>query len=259
VKRRPRSSPFTPLLRVTLGLLGAGSFGLGVTAVFVTNNGTGTGVLLAIGAGLLVLALLGNGIESLEFGGAKLRLRAAAAAKFALAEESEQRGDTAAADQLRAEGQALWKAAGPIVADYRSVRGSMSYGPERTAAMMKVVAQARRLAKEKTFDPAEVAGWLQEGREEQRVTALAMMQATSELRDLDAVLGAISDPRSGFEQHEALEVVRKMLDDLDAAELLRVATVIGAQRGHEHILPDTDLWRLSDEILRRVEALSQLG
>lgn len=81
---RSASSLFTPVLRVLTGLLGAGSFGTGVLAVFVTQNGTGTGVLLAFGGVLLVLALLGNRIESFELGGAKLRLRAAAADRFAL-------------------------------------------------------------------------------------------------------------------------------------------------------------------------------
>jgi hypothetical protein len=82
----PPSAPsaFTPGLRLLMGLLGVGSFGAGVLAVFVTENGTGAGVLLAFGGVLLVLALLGNRIESFEFGGAKLRLRAAAAARFAL-------------------------------------------------------------------------------------------------------------------------------------------------------------------------------
>lgn len=71
-------------------------------------------MLLAFGGVVLVLALLGNSIESLEFGGARLKMRAAAAEKFALAEESERRGDTAAAEQLRAEAEALLDAAGPI-------------------------------------------------------------------------------------------------------------------------------------------------
>jgi hypothetical protein len=84
VERRLRSSPFTPVLRVLTGLLGAASFGTRVFAVFVTQNGTGTGVLLAFGGVLLVLALLGDRIESFEFGGATLRLRAAAAERFAL-------------------------------------------------------------------------------------------------------------------------------------------------------------------------------
>ena len=57
--------------------------------MFVTANGTGTGVLITFGGILLVLALLGDRIESLEFGGGKVKLRAAAAERFALAEVSD--------------------------------------------------------------------------------------------------------------------------------------------------------------------------
>jgi len=68
---------------------------------------------------VLVLALLGDRIDSLELGGTKLKLRAAAVQKFALAEESESRGDSVTASRLRAEGHALLGAAGPIALSIR--------------------------------------------------------------------------------------------------------------------------------------------
>lgn len=249
------SSPFTPGLRLLLGLLGAGSFGTGVLAVFVTENGTGAGVLLAFGGVVLIVALLGNRIESFEFGGAKLRLRAAAAERFALAEESQRRGDTATADQLRAEAQALLEAAGPIAADYRSVRGAMRPGPDRTRALEDVAGRARRLAAEQPFDPAEVVRWLREGSEEERITALAMMQAKRELRDFDAALAAIEHSRSAFEQYHAMLLAAEMIDDLDAAQRRRLAEAIKAQRGLR-FRRDTDRWRLSEDILRRLHGRS---
>ena len=135
---RTSASTFTTGLRLLLGLLGTGSFAAGVLAVFVSDNGTGTGVLLGFGGILIVLALLGNRIDSFEFGGAKLRLRASAAEKLVLAEESDRRGDTAEADRLRAQAQALLDAAGPIADDYRSLRASMRSGPARTRALEEV-------------------------------------------------------------------------------------------------------------------------
>ncbi|MGH3345018.1 MAG: hypothetical protein ACRDPK_19550 [Carbonactinosporaceae bacterium] len=226
--------------------------------MFATENGTGTGVLLALGAVMLVLALLGDRIESLEYGGARLRLRAAAAEKFALAEESERRGDIATADQLRAEGHALLAAAGPIAADYRAVRGSMRAGPERTRAMEEVVARARRLSAEQQFEPAEVLRWLQAGSDEERVTALAMMQARRELRNFDAVLAAIEHSRSAFEQYHAMLLTTYMIDDLDAAQLRLLAEAVKAQRGWRFRREDIDSgrWRLSEDILRRVDGRS---
>jgi hypothetical protein len=244
-------STFTIGLRLVLGLLGAGSFGVGVLAVFRTENGSGTAVLLVFGGGLLVLALLGNRIESLEFGGAKLRLRAAAARRFALAEESEQRGDTTEAARLRAEAQALLEAAGPIAADYRSVRHSMRSGPERTRALEEVVDRARRLAAEQPFDRAEVARWLADGTDEERVTALGMMQENPQLRDFDAMVAAIEDAGTAFEQYHALLLATRMVDDLDREQRRRLAAAVEGVRGFR-FRRDASRWRLSEEILRRL-------
>ena len=241
-------SPFGPWFRLLLGVLGAASFGAGVSAVFLTLNGTGTGVLLAFGGSVLVLALFGDRIETLEFGGTKLKMRAAAAEKFALAEESEHQGDSITAARLRAEARALLEAAGPIAYEYRTVRGSMPAGRARTMAMERIVAQARQLAAEQPFDPAEVIRWLQDGSDEERITALGMMQANPELRDFDSVLAAITDSRSAFEQYHALLLADKMLPALGAGDKQRLAGAIKGVRGLR-FRRDTDRWRLSERIL----------
>lgn len=244
-------SRFSPWLRLLLGMLGAGSFGAGVAAVFLSANGTGTGVLVAFGGIVLVLALLGDRIESLEFGGTKLKMRALAAEKFALAEDSEDRGDSVTAAKLRAEAQALLEAAGPIAAEYRTVRGSMRPGPERTMAMERVVARARKLAGEQNFDPDVVIRWLREGDDEERVTALAMMQARPELRDFEAVLIAIKHSRTPFEQYHALLLADVMLDELRADDKRRLAEIVESIRSRR-FRADTDRWRLSEQILHKV-------
>jgi hypothetical protein len=236
-----------------MGLLGAGSFGTGVLAVFVTQNGTGTGVLLALGGVLLVLALLGDRPESFELGGAKLRLRAAAAETYALAEASERQGDIGTARRLRAEAQALLDAAGPIASEYMSVRSSMPPGAERTGAMEEVISRARRIAEEQRFEPAEVLRWLQEGNDEDRVTALGMMQASRELRNFDAALATIEHSRSAFEQYHAMLLAAKMIDDLDAVQLRRLAETVRLQRDNR-FHPGGDRWQLSESILRSVNA-----
>lgn len=246
------SQPFTPVLRGVLGLLGVGSFGTGVFAVFVTSNGTGTAVLLAFGGALLVLALFGNRIESFELGGAGLKLRAAAAQRFALAEESERQGDTATAGRLRAEAQALLESAGPIAADYWRVRGSMRAGPERTQAMHDVVSRARHLPETRTFESSEVLRWLYEGTDGERVTALALMQASPELRNADAVIAALEVRRSAFEHYQSLVLARLMTDDLDTHQLGRLAELVRSQQG-EVFHPGGDRWEVSEDILRRVE------
>jgi hypothetical protein len=249
-------SRFGVWLRLLLGTLGAASFGAGVVAVFVSANGTGTGVLLAFGGAVLVLALLGDRIDSLEFGGTKLKLRAAAADKFALAEDSESRGDSVTAARLRAEAQVLLEAAGPIASEYRTVRGSMPAGPARTMAMELVVARARQLAMEQAFDAAEVRRWLQEGNDEERVTALAMMEAEPELRDVDAALSAIKRSRTPFEQYHALLLADRMLDDLNADDKQRLVEIVSGVRGWR-FRHDTDRRLLSEQILHKASKAPQ--
>ena len=250
------SSAFQPWLRLALGGLGAASFGAGAVAVFRTVNGTGAGVLLAFGGILLVLALLGDRIESIEFGGSKLRLRAAAAEKYALAEEFQHQGDTAAADRLRAEAHALLEAAGPIASEYRSVRGSMPAGKERTIALERIVARARQLATEQSFEPGEVIRWLREGSDEERITALAMMEAKPEFRDFGAVLAAIKGSRSAFEQYHAMRVAESMIPTLNAGERQRLAEVIKGARSLR-FRRDTDRWNLSERMLNTLDTHSE--
>lgn len=247
---------FKPVLRTLTALLGAGSFGIGALAVFATQNGPGSAALIVFGGVLLLLALLGSRIESLEFGGATLKIRAAAAERFALAEESERQGDVATANRLRAEASALLDAAGPIAADYSSVRGSMRAGASRTRAMEEVLVRARRLAQEQAFERAEVLRWLREGTGEERVTALAMMQASPELRDFEATLAVIAHSRTPFEQYHAMRLALHMVDALDVDQARRLAETVEAQRGIRFRM-DSDRRRLGEQILRKARRRSQ--
>jgi hypothetical protein len=238
-----------------MGLLGAGSFGTGVAAVFVTENGTGTGVLLGVGGAFLVLAVLGDRMESFELGGAKVGLRAVVEDTYALAAESERQGDAATARRLRAQAQDLLDAVGSVTRQYRSVRDSMAPGAQRTTAMEAVFAQGRRLAEQQRFEPAAVLRWLREGADDERVTALAMMQARRELRDFEAVLTTIEHSHSAFEQYHAMRLASNMVDDLDAPQRIRLAEIITAQRRSRTRFDErSDRWPLSEDILRKANA-----
>ena len=247
----PRST-FSGPIRIVLGLLGAGSFGAGVLAVFRTENGTGAAVLLAFGGILLVLAILGSRIEEIEFGGAKLKMRAQAAGLLAAADEAEREGETEDAARLRAQAQALLDAATPIASAYGDIRGSQGAGKERTRAMERVVDKARKLAANGEFEAAEVSRLLRTGTQEQRITAIGMMQGNPALRDVEAVLAAMADPASPFEQYHTLLLISLMVDDLDAVERDRAMAVVKNARGLR-FRRDADRWRLSEQILQRLE------
>ncbi|MDH6436280.1 hypothetical protein M2158_004820 [Streptomyces sp. SAI-144] len=247
---------FTPVMRALTVVVGAGSFGLGACAVFVTQNGSGAAALIVFGGVLLLLALLGSRIDSLEFAGATLRLRAAAAQRFALAEESERQGDVVAARALRAEARTLLEAAGPVAAEYGAVRASMRPGPSRTRALEEVIARARHMAHEQSFESIEVLRWLRHGTDEERITALAMMQASPDLRDFDAVLAVIAQPRTPFEQYHAMRLALQMADTLNAEQAGRLAAAVRALRG-VRFRRDSDRSRLREEILRKVRGDSR--
>jgi len=225
-----KSSPFSGPVRAILGLLGLGSFGLGAWAVFVTDNGGGAAVLVGFGGLLVVLAVLGGRIEEIEFGGAKVRLRAEAAGRLAEADVAEEQGDTQKAARLRAEAGSLLESAGTIAANYAAVRQAQPAGRERTMAMEAVVEDARRLAKEGDVPREEVVAWLTGGTPEQRITAVGMMQAKAELRDFTAVRTAIQDPASPFEQYQSLVVARSMVPDLTPGELQALAATVKGAR-----------------------------
>jgi hypothetical protein len=238
-------------LRVLLGVLGGASFGAGAVALFMHNNGTGTGVLIGFGGILLVLALLGDRIQSLEFGSAKLKLATTAAVKYAQADRLARQGDHAAAEQLRAEARALVEAVGPIASSYGIVRETMPPGPARTQILEQLVASARRKAKEQAFDAGEVSRQLREGSDQERITAIALMQEDSRLRDFDGALAAIKDPRSHFEQYHALLLLREMLYGLNADQKQRLADTV--REVNQHLEPGGDRMFLSTQILTSLE------
>jgi hypothetical protein len=185
--------------------------------------------------------------------GGKLRMRAEAAEKFALAEGSEDRGDTATAAQLRQQARALLEAAEPIASEYRNARESMPQGRDRTRAMERIMDRARELATQGAFQPSEVINWLRDGSDEQRITALAMMQAQPTLREFDAVLAAIRDPRSAFEQYHAMLLAKQMLDDLNVEQQRSLAEVLKDERSMRFPY-DRGRRRLSQAILDNLEA-----
>ena len=108
--------------------------------------------------------------------------------------------------------------------------------------------RARRLAAEETIPANMVTGWLPDGSDEERITALAMMQAQPALREWDAVLAAIKDPRSAFEQYHAMRLAKQMLADLNVEQQHCLAEVLKDERSLRFPF-DRGRRRLSEEIL----------
>jgi hypothetical protein len=210
--RDRKSSVLAPVIRAAAGALGVAVFAAGVLAVFVTENGTGAAALLAIGAAFMVIAVLGDRIQSVELGGVNLTIRDLARQTYALAQEAEHRGDDESAARLRTVASDLEA----LARGYRRLRGSMRAGHERTRALEHVMTEARRLAECDALGVAHVVTWFEEGTPEARITALGLMQGNPRLRDFEAAVDAIDDSRSAFEQYHGLRLAEMMVSELTA-------------------------------------------
>jgi hypothetical protein len=238
----------TPLARVMVGLLGAAVFGTGVAAVFTTENGTGAAALLAIGAGFVVIAALGDQLESVEFGGVSVTLRDIARETLDLADRVEQGGDPGAARSLRAVGEALQE----LADEYRRLRSAMRAGPERTQALELVIDRARRLAGVAPLEPSDVSAWFTQGTPEARVTALGLMQGSPRLHDFDAALDAIDQPRSAFEQYHGLVLALDMVGSLSQGRRAQLRQAVKRVLRGWRSRRDSDRRTVATEILREL-------
>ena len=239
-------------IRVAAGVLGAAMFGTGVAAVFATENGPGAATLLAIGAAFVSFAALGDRIQRLELGGVNLTLRDIARQTFALAEEAERRGDDEAAERLRAAGRTLQE----LATEYRRIRSSMRSGTERTVALEDVVRRTRQLAAGDAFEPADVSAWFDDGSPEARITALALMQGNPRLRDFDALVDAIAESESAFEQYHGLRLAEMMVAELTTGQRAELSAVIGRVLRSFRTRRDVERRELGKRIL---SALGQNG
>jgi hypothetical protein len=223
--------------------------GVGLAAVFATNNGAGSAALVSVGVVLLLLAALGNRIQVIELGGAKLTLRDLANQRLALADEKEAAGDHPAATDLRRQGLALARLAN----EYAHQRRRMRSGPRRTAILEDIISQLGELAQEHQFDPVAVWEWFDRGKPEARITAIGLMHGDKNLRDPFVALSAIEASKSAFEQFHGLRLAHEMLPDLSPLERKWVRDTVLKARDGGRFKDDSDRWRMSDAILQRLQ------
>ena len=247
--RDRRASVLTPVIRASAGLLGVAVFAAGAVAVFVTENGTGAAALLAIGAAFLVIAVLGDRVQSVELGGVNLTIRDLARQTLVLAQEAEQRGDEESAARLRtvaAELQALARG-------YRRLRRSMRAGDDRTRALELFMTEARSLSQSDALEPADVVTWFDEGTPEARITALGLMQGNARLRDFEAALDAIDDPRSAFEQYHGLLLAEMMAPKLTPTQRAQLTLIVERAMRSRRVRRDSDRHTTGERVLAKLD------
>jgi hypothetical protein len=249
--RGSRQGIFGSLLRLALGTVGVAMFSAGVAAVFATSNGAGSAALVTVGAALGLLAVLGDRVQVLELGSAKLSLRDLARDRFALAKAKEAAGDANAATELRRQGLALERLAN----EYAHRRQTMRGGPKRTGILEHIMGQLTQLATEHRFDPVDVWEWFNQGKPEARITAIGLMHGDKRLRDVFVALDAIEDSRSAFEQFHGLRLAREMLPDLSSLERQWLRETVEQARRSQRFARDPDRWHMSEAILAGLQGL----
>ena len=196
-------------------------------AVFVTENAPEPPRCLRIGAAFLVIAVLGDRIRERGSAAANLTIRDLARQTFALAEEAEQRGNDEEAARLRTVGTELQA----LARGYRRLRGSMRASRERTRALERVMAEARSLSQSDALEPAECVTSFDEGTADGADHRPRPDAGQRRLRDLEAVLDAIDDPRSGFERYHGLRLAEMMVSELTPTQRAQLTVVVERRCG----------------------------
>ena len=194
------------VLRLVLVGFGVMVLAIGVLALFSDRDATASGLLIAVGATLTVLGIFGSRIESLAVGPVKVTFGPADQAE-ALADAAEQRGDLDSAETLHRAARRLRQ----LSDQYRGIRSLMPSDARRVTVLEELMAETRVLATSAAFPPEDVRTWFREGSPEYRITAIGLMEGDARVRDLDAVVTAITAPLSAFEQFHALVVAERMV------------------------------------------------
>jgi hypothetical protein len=187
----------TKLISAGLAVVGLALAGVGIIAIFTTQSDTGSAALLGFGAFLLLFAALGDRLESLRYGNLELGLRRKAS-------DADRRGDFETSRILRNAADTLAGRAASAAERYKTIRKSMPSDLDRTRAMERLVAEARKDAGAPDLDQEEVLRMLGTGSEGARVWALGILQERPDLATPRAVLDAIERPDQMFDQYHAL-------------------------------------------------------
>lgn len=193
------------VIRGLLALLGLGLVGVGVAATFTTSSGAGSATLIGAGSLLVLFGALGDQLESLRFGDLEVRL-------LRKADDAASRGDLGAAKVLQSAADIVGQRVRKTATAYRSVRSGMPAGPERTAKMDAIIAEARADAHARDLDADEVLRLLWTGSEGARVWALGVLQERPELATPRAVLDAVQHPDQMFDRYHAFILADRFVE-----------------------------------------------
>jgi hypothetical protein len=218
----------------------------------------------AVAGGILtyfsVLGFLSGWLATRLFLGRLMSRADQATLIWARAEKKEEEGDFKGAQMLRQEALQVAESPGITLGnDYTATRAAMSRGQERTAALERIVSEARKQAASapaaESMRSEEIEETWAEADEGQRVVLLGMMQGRPDQASYSAMMDALTSSMSAFEQYHALELARRMLPQLSPEQRTELELAIERQTSRGGwIEPGTDRWMLAERIRKELRA-----
>lgn len=242
------------LYRTAAAVLGLAALVAGAVALFATDNGAGSLFLLTLGTVLVLLAAVGERVRLDSFGflGATVKVQEVVRRRLELADVSS--GPDGPDDaRLRRQAQTLQKLAA-LYQLYEHTRAVEPVSDRRTATLDELADRMQAAALEAEFDPAEISIWFHEGTDALRVIALNVMLARPDCRDFTAVITAIDEPRSLFEQFYALRLAKRMVEGLEPLERRLLAQALERAVQRRRFRRDAPLMALRSSILASMDA-----
>jgi hypothetical protein len=102
-------------VQITAAGIGLVLIGVGAVAVFITDNATGSGMLVAAGTVIGALAIFANRIQTVDAAGVKLQLAQAAVTSIQAAQQADSAGRPDVAQMLRQHADHLIAVAAPAL------------------------------------------------------------------------------------------------------------------------------------------------
>ncbi|GHF31480.1 hypothetical protein GCM10018790_06620 [Kitasatospora xanthocidica] len=173
---------------------------------------------------------------------------------FLAGQDRDRHGDKVGADDLRVRAMQQLGLLGGSAEHPAALAGQLPPASGSPAGPEGVVAEVRSTARRSALTADQVRDLFADGSEGRRIQALALMQGDPSLADLDSVLDAITQPRSGFEQYHALLAARGLLSRLPAAGAQRLRDAVATQLVDPRGIPyGSDRAWLAEKILSRLQ------
>lgn len=140
--------------------------------------------------------------------------------------------------------------------EYERTRSSMSRGPARTFEMSRIVSRMRDAAKTLRLTQAELQE-LFEASPGGRVVALTLIAEQPDNVSIDLVTNGITHSQSAFEQYQALQAARSLVEttSLSLAQRRELEAAIRMQMGtgpEQHIRPNSERSAVAEAVLQQL-------